>query len=154
MKKLLKWILLFGPLLGWLALTGSCLFKDYRTDRILHNADGLTWHHGSQRIVVDIEETFSGETTTFRVHIRQGDRSLHETAMTVDNDMWGGGFVKAVQADTDEDLEIVLWGRRETGRVLDHQNGRIVETPFDQAGNRYASWPKDGMTITTIKSFR
>ena len=99
----------------------------------MHNADGLVWKDGSQSRVIAVEESEQDETVTYRVRVAEGNRNIFEISLVVDWDMWGGGFVKAVQADQDNDLEVLMWGRREGGWLLDHQGGRIIKTPFDKA---------------------
>ncbi len=132
MKNAFKWIFLLGPILGWLCLVGACFYQSHRVERVMHDADGLVWHHGSQQLIVEVEEKREGEVTSYRVRIREDNRRTFETTWAVDSDMWGGGFVKAIEVDGDSDLEIVMWGRREGGWVLDHQEGRVVKTRFDQ----------------------
>ena len=67
--------------------------------------------------------------------IKVVDRSgsaVHETEVSFDFDMFGGGFVRAMQVDDDPDMEIVAWGAHESrkGLFLDFYDGTVMERSF------------------------
>ncbi len=42
---------------------------------------------------------------------------LSKDEFIIDKDMFGGGFIKAVQADSDQELELVVWSSHEKERI-------------------------------------
>ena len=137
MKRVLKWIVLGGPpvLLAW--LVASWVFECRRTDALLMPVEKAAWGEGDSAIRFALAEREEGETLRFHLEPRTADgRSLEPLDFEVDRDLWGGGFVRAAQADEDPELEIVAWGLHEgdkTAFVLDHVDGRVTEIPFGAA---------------------
>ncbi len=137
MKRVLKLILLGGPLvlLAWLVL--SWVFEYRRTDVLLMPVEKAVWGQGEAAIRFSVSEQQEGETLRFRIEPRAANgRALEARDFEVNLDMWGGGFVRAAQADDDPELEIVAWGLHEgprTAFVLDDQGGQVTEFPFEAA---------------------
>jgi hypothetical protein len=137
MKRVLKWILFGGPLvlLAWLVL--SWVFEYRRTDVLLVPVEKAVWGQGDAAIRFSVSEQEDGETLRFRIEPRAANgRVLEAHELEVNRDMWGGGFVRAAQADDDPELEIVAWGLHEGDRtafVLDSVDGQVREVPFREA---------------------
>ena len=136
MKTLVKLVLLGGPaaLFAWAVL--STVLPLGRTNAFLTPADGLVWGSGPSAVRVSVTETEDGEELRFHVAARSGDREVFARDFAVNRDMWGGGFVRAVQADEDPELEVLAWGLHEqdkTSFLLDHVNGAVEEKPSREA---------------------
>jgi hypothetical protein len=137
MKRVLKLVLFGGPLvlLAWLVLSWG--FEYRRTDVLLMPVQKAVWGQGEAAIRFSVSEQEEGETLRFRIQPRAANgRALEAHDFEVNRDMWGGGFVRAAQADEDPELEIVAWGLHEgeeTAFVLDFVDGQVTEVPFGAA---------------------
>ena len=67
--------------------------------------------------------------------VKPDGKIAHESGIVIDKDMWGGGFVKAVNADDDAELEVVAWGAHEAREsfYLDYAEGIVQQKPFSHA---------------------
>lgn len=138
-KRILKGLLLLGPLLLWLSLAGSCFLKQVRIDRILKEPEGLEWGNAGGRLTVRVTDQQEGEKIRYSLRVTSSDQGvLHTSELVIDRDMWGGGFVKALDIDGDSDLEILVWGVHEAGNsyYLDYIAGRVVQKPLAEAPER------------------
>jgi hypothetical protein len=136
-KRILKLVLYGGPLvlLAWLVL--SWVVESRRTDAPLMPVEKAVWGQGEAAIRFSVSEREAGETLRFRIQpTAASGQALEAHDFEVDRDMWGGGFVRAAQADEDPDLEIVAWGLHEadkTAFVLDFVDGQVTKLPFGTA---------------------
>jgi hypothetical protein len=136
-KRILKLVLYGGPLvlLTWLVL--SWILESRRTDAPLMPVERVVWGQGADAIRFSVSEQEKGETLRFRIQpTAASGQALEAHDFEVDRDMWGGGFVRAAQADEDPDLEIVAWGLHEadkTAFVLDFVDGQVTKVPFGAA---------------------
>jgi hypothetical protein len=135
-RRVIKWMFLLVPILLWLSLVGSCIYKQHRTDQLMKEADGLVWGDGSDRLIVHVNKERIGEEYHYLIQIMKPDGKVsHESEMVIDHDMWGGGLVKAINADEDAGLEVVAWGAHEakTSFYLDYSRGIVQRKSFSQA---------------------
>ena len=136
MMRTLKYVFLYGPLAAWLLAAGSCAFQRHAVEHHFRSADGLVWGEGAEAVKVRVEESREGELTNYRIEFVPSDGSppIRRT-FTVDGDMWGGGFVRSLQADGDRERELAAWGRHEAGEsfIADYRAGKVVFLPFDDA---------------------
>lgn len=109
-------VLLFYALLQW---------AHYRSDTKILDANGMTWGTGASQLSAQTHSTWKDRETE-DILARITDQAGHvefEDRFVVDWDMWGWGFVKAVQMDSDPELEILFMdfsGRRQlTGQFPD-----------------------------------
>ena len=138
-KRLLKWFLLLAPLLCWLGLVGYCIVGKRRANKGMADADGLVWGTGENRVELRLVSNLPGEIGKHKLTaVKQDGAVLQEIEFVVNQDHWGGGFVKAMQADQDPELEVVAWGHHEveTSFFLDHVNGNVEKKPFDEASSQ------------------
>ena len=136
MKRALKFIFLYGPLLAWFLAAGSCVFRQHAVEHHFRAADGLVWGEGAQAVTVAVTESTEGERTAYRIEFIASDGSLlARRTFTVDADMWGGGFVRSLQADTDRERELVAWGRHEADEsfIADFADRKVAFHPFREA---------------------
>jgi hypothetical protein len=109
------------------------IFDGVQVERKLSDADGLIWGNGDEQITVNVEQTSFGEQATYAIAMVGNDgETLAEDEFLIDEDMFGGGFIKAYQADDDEELELVVWGAHEEDEsyLLDYSEGEITRKNF------------------------
>jgi hypothetical protein len=110
--------------------------KQHRTDQLMQEADGLVWGDGSDRLTVHVKEELIGEEYHYLIQVMKPDGEVfRESEMVIDHDMWGGGLVRAINADEDAGLEVVAWGAHEakTSFYLDYSRGIVQKKSFSQA---------------------
>lgn len=135
MKKLLKLVLMFLP---FIVLAVIISLNSYRSSRIfsqMQEADGLNMGTTENRFVVRAHRTTKNEVTTDVIEVT--DRSgkvIRRNSISMDHDLYGLGFVKAMQADGDPELEVVGWGnniKEGEAFILDFAGGKIIRRPID-----------------------
>lgn len=103
----------------------------------MQEADGLVMGSSSDRFLVHTRRTIENEMTTDVITVTdQNGAVLLESTVVMDHDLGGTGFVKAMQADADPELEVVAWGnniRQGTSFFLDYQGGKILTRPFEES---------------------
>lgn len=73
------------------------------------------------------------------VHVEALDargETVARRSLQINEDLWGGGFVAAMQVDDDPALEVVAWGAHESDEdrfYLDYADGVVTILPFSQA---------------------
>jgi hypothetical protein len=136
MKKVLKFVFLILPVGLWVCLWGYCTIRKTLVRRQIHEADGLCWGMGEKQLTIQVDQSVEGESTQYRVIAKRPDGLVaHRTEFRTDSDLWGGGFVAAVQADEDPDLEILAWGTQEGSLLLDYVDGQVSEIPNDEVSS-------------------
>lgn len=144
--RIIKWLFLLVPLLLWLSLVGSCMYKQHRIDQLIGKADGLVWGDESRQLAVQIKKKPEGETYHYLIQVMKTDGSIaHESEIVIDFDMWGGGFVEALNADDDAELEVVAWGAHEAegSYFLDYSGGHVEQRPLSEASNEMKTFVRD-----------
>ena len=137
----LKRSLLAGPILLLAGVVAYTLYQRSRIDALLSDPNGLSWTSEGTRLEVQASEERQGLLSKHVIRVVQEDGSLvHESTFEIDWDagLAGGGFVRAMQADGDPELEVAAWASntgasQETRRpfFLDHQHGRVSRRPFE-----------------------
>jgi len=136
MWKKLKFVILLWPLAVAFYLLGSNYIQRQSVDEVLGNADGVVWGQGQLQAVVRVTQFTRGESDTYSVVVTRGsDQLFADQGFVVDRDMFGGGFVKAIQADSDSELEIIVWGWHEEASSywLDYSKGVVTQNSFSGA---------------------
>ena len=135
MKRVIKNFFLLAPIVLFLLSMAVSGFQQWQINQKMKEADGLVWGTGKDRYVVHVEKTKPDvEKINYNVKVSQGDGNvIHAYDFRVDFDMYGGGFVKAIQDDSDPEQEIIVWGRHEykTSFLLDFSEGKVTEKPYD-----------------------
>lgn len=139
MKRILKISSLAFPILFMVFFVAYYIgYQRSVLDRQLLDADGVVWKNEKAEYTVETRETKpEAEILVYAIKV------INMVTKTVDfdkesrfnRDMFGGGFVKAVQLDNDPELEIISWGKHERKQsfVLDFSRGQVIEIPFDEA---------------------
>lgn len=143
MKRLLPRILGFGPLLLPVALGVYTAWQRSSIDAALPGPNGLVWHSSSGRLTVQTSEEREGTLSHYIIRILRDDGSIaREDRFAIDWNagLAGGGFVRAVQADEDPELEVAAWASNFDSSIetrvpflLDHTDGDVQRRPFDEA---------------------
>ncbi|RLA46516.1 MAG: hypothetical protein DRR42_18350 [Gammaproteobacteria bacterium] len=130
-------------------------------DELLSDPNTLVWGQAKQQLNVKVIKTTFGEQDHYEITFA-GEKPwpVLIEKFTVNKDMFGGGFVKALQADSDAELEILAWGWHEQGQsfLLDFSEGHISKETFDRAPAEvqksamdwYEAYMSGGMTITLV----
>lgn len=145
MKKLLKRLLQFGPILALLVVGACTAYQRSRLDALLRDPNGVTWHSEGGKLTVRTSENREGVVSQHEVQVLRDDGSVaHESRFEIDWDagLAGGGFVRATQADADPELEVVAWaGNADSSKevrrpfFLDHAQGELRQRPFSEASS-------------------
>lgn len=164
MKRAIKYLLLLWPIPVLAYLIFITLSSQANVDDKLMEANGLIWGKGDEQITVQVKQSSSGEQESLEILLSGKNRqNLEKFLLTINKDMFGGGFVKAVQADDDPEFELIAWGSHEEQEsfLLDHQKGEIRKTPFTKASkdiqNLAIQWRQahvmNGMTLSVFVIF-
>jgi hypothetical protein len=164
MKRTIKYLLFLWPIPILAYLIFITLSSQADVDDKFMEANGLIWGKGDEKITAHVIQTSSGEQKSFEIQlIRNNHQAPDKYIFTLDEDMWGGGFVKAVQADDDPELELIAWGIHEyrDSFLLDHHEGEIRKIPFANTTKNIQSlsiqWRQayiiNGMTLSFFMIF-
>jgi hypothetical protein len=133
MWRLLRALVLYGPILAMVAAVFWNLVDRSAVEGRLSDANGLIWGEGEEQVTVRVEHTSFGEQATHTItSVDNEGQSLDEWEFNIDEDMYGGGFIKACQADDDEELEVVAWSMHggDDNFFLDYAEGLVTKHPF------------------------
>ena len=156
MKRLFKLVLLFFPFL----VLGLILSVNYYlTSRIfsqMQDADGFVMGTADDRYVVHTKSSVANEIVTDVINVTDKNGKLVKSnSISMDHDMFGLGFVRAMQADSDPELELVAWGtniREGKPFFLDFTDGRITERPLEELSEAAQDLIKAFKT-TTLRTY-
>jgi hypothetical protein len=125
--------LLVWPLVLLLGMLVYFSYQRHQIDKKLVEADGLVWETKDQHFTVRITSRENKEKLHIRIAVLTPEKKeIYKKNEVIDRDMFGGGFVRAVQLDQDAENEIVVWHAR-AKYYLDFSEGRVTEVSFDQA---------------------
>ncbi len=96
--------------------------------------DGLLWKDGKTTLSSSVRRHLRGETEVFELKIFDvhTQKTLYARSFSIDWDMGGGGFLKAVQVDDDPELEVLFVTRgQEEDIFLDIKDGQVRERSYD-----------------------
>jgi hypothetical protein len=114
---------------------GSSVVDQTSINKKLGEAHGLVWEDGDKHIIATVTRITEGELNSYEIKLIDSDSNfLFKDIFVVDTDMYGGGFVKATQIDSDHDPELIIWGSHERDKsyVLDFSEGKINKTEFNK----------------------
>jgi len=138
--RILSRVLAFGPLVR-LSPSWRCCAERIWLDAQLTEPSAVAWGDGDGRLTVQSQERRDGETSRHRLSIQRGAETLFSEEVAIDWDLWGGGFVTAMQADRDPEMEIVAYGSLLTSVsapqrqpfFLDYEGTAVRVQPFEKA---------------------
>lgn len=116
-------------------LIGSNISDRENVTKKLSNPNDLIWGSANEQITILVEQTSFDEQSTHEITLFRNDAQiLSKDEFIIDKDMFGGGFIKAVQADSDQELELVVWGSHEKDRsyLLDYSGGQVRKIGFNK----------------------
>ena len=160
-RKKIKILLLVWPIIMLLGMWWNFSYQRQQIDKKLLEADGLVWKAGEEQFVTRINQQEDGELLHILIKVvGAGNKEVYKTSEVIDRDMFGGGFVRAVQADSDPEKEILVW-HTQAGYYLDFSQGRVEKVSFDRVPqhvkNLAKSWHKynvmAGITMTLFLLF-
>ncbi len=131
-KNKFKIILLIWPVILLIGMYWHFSYERKQIDEKLLEADGLVWQSGEKQFVVRVNQREGGELLHIQIKVEDlQNKKNYITSEVIDRDMFGGGFVRAVQVDNDPEKEIVVWHTR-AGYYLDFSEGSVKKVSFDQ----------------------
>jgi hypothetical protein len=161
MKKLLKRLLQFGPILVLIALGVLTAYQRNRIDAQLRDPNGLVWHSDATRLTVRASEKRKGALSQHEIQVVRDDGTVaHESQFEIDWNagLAGGGFVRATQADADPEPEVVAWAgnadsSKETRRpfFLDHSQGELRQRPFSEASDEIRDLTQRWIQVNVVR---
>ena len=164
MKRVIKYLFFLWPIpiltyLIFITFSGQAAVDDKLMD-----VNELVWGKDDEKITITVKQTTSGEQVSYEISLIGNNRpTLENYTFIIDRDMWGGGFVKAVQADDDPELEVIAWGIHESrdSFLLDYHKGKVRKIKFTNASKDVQSlasrWHQahvmNGMTLSVFGMF-
>jgi len=157
----IKIILLVWPIVLICGVLLHSSYKSRQIDSQLSESDGMIWKTEKQDFTVHIDKQEDGELLHINIRVTGPDNTdIYTIRETIDRDMFGGGFVRAVQTDEDPELEILVWHAR-SSYTLDFKKGRVETISFEKAPqtvkNLAKNWHKynvmAGLEITLLFLF-
>jgi len=141
----LKRFLLVAPMLLLAGLGFLTAYQRSSIGALLSDPNDLVWQSQAARLGVQERGEKDGVLSKHVIRVLREDGSVaHESTFEIDWDagLTGGGFVKAMQADSDPELEVVAWAAN-TGSgderfqpfFLDHRQGEVTRQPFAEASD-------------------
>lgn len=128
----IKIILFVWPIVLLLGIVLYVSNERRQIDHELMEPDGMVWATGEKQFTVHLDKQEDGELLHIGITIiGPGNEDIFKIREIIDRDMFGGGFVRAVQADDDPEKEIVVWHAR-AKYYLDFKKGRVEKIPFDR----------------------
>ncbi len=145
-KNKLKIVLLVWPLVLLLGVLLLFSYQRNQIDKTLLEADGLVWKAKGKQFAVHVNTHEDGELFHVRIEVVDPEnKEVYTKTEVIDRDMFGGGFVRAVQVDQDSESEIVVWHAR-AKYYLDFSEGNVREVSFEQVSQQVKdlakSWHK------------
>ena len=158
MKSKFKIILLVWPIVLLVGMFGYSSYERQQIDKKLLEADGLVWETDGKQFIVRVNQREDGELLHIQIKVvNPENKEIYITSEVIDRDMFGGGFVRAVQVDHDPENEIIVWHTR-AAYYLDFSEGNVKKVAFDQVPQQVKdlakSWHKynvmAGLTMTLL----
>jgi hypothetical protein len=133
MWRTLKMLFLLWPIPVMIYLAANYFIDQASVDKLLTEAHGLIWKDEEKQIKVTVIQNTQGEERSYEIILLdKNNKKLQQDIFVIDIDMFGGGFVKAFQADNAQYQELLVWGshEREKSYMLTFSNGEIKRTSF------------------------
>lgn len=132
MKQILKWSLWILFLVPFVLGIIWLVYDNYKygdLSTIVKPVEAISWKKGVDNLTIKVTKTTNAEKEekTYLIEVTRPDGITVLThRMVVNVDMWGGGFVKAMNVDEDDELELVAWDSRGDRYFLDYTTGVVV----------------------------
>ena len=126
----IKILLLVWPIVLICGVLLHFSYERRQIDSQLLEPGGMIWKTGKQEYTVHIDKQEEGELLHISIRVTDPENTdIYKIRETIDRDMFGGGFVRAVQTDKDPEKEILVWHAR-SSYVLDFKEGRVETISF------------------------
>lgn len=134
MRRMIKTVSLLLPISLLILFVAYVAYQKWAIDQLMPDAHGIVWTDDTVIYTVEILSRDSvSETRSYVIRVVDTTgTTIYETEASFDFDMFGGGFVRAVQVDDDPEMEIVAWGAHESSEAffLDFSHGSVKERPL------------------------
>lgn len=156
MKKILKLVFMFFPFIVLGLIISVNYYLNSRIFSQMQDADGFIMGTAENRFVVRTNRSIKNEVATDNIVVTDRDgKVVQNNSISMDHDLYGLGFVKAMQADTDPALEVVAWGNnilKGEAFILDYADGTIIKRPIEELSNT-AQGLVESFKKTTLRSY-
>lgn len=134
MNNKLKMFLLLWPVALIAVFLGYYSYERSQIDKQMDDAHGFLWQEGDDKLIVHVNQREEGELLYIELEVMgEAESRLFHAEEVIDRDMFGGGFVKLMQADNDADKEIVVWRRNNSSYFLDFTGGNVIQSSFEMS---------------------
>ncbi|MCF8067877.1 MAG: hypothetical protein K9L30_04760 [Desulfobacterales bacterium] len=155
-KRAFKIFIFIWPILVMVYLIGNNIFDKKNVAIKLSNPNEVVWGSDDEQITILVNQTSFDEQSAYEITLfKNGGQILSKDEFIIDKDMFGGGFVKAVQADSDQELELVAWGSHEYDKsyMLDFSGGQVLKTDFTKAPEEIRNLANEWRQIHVMDRF-
>ena len=150
----LKKFLLIWPIVLLFGVWWNVSYQQHQIDKKLLAADGLIWSPGEQQVEVRVTQSEDGELRNIKISVVNSEmKEIYRKTEIIDRDMFGGGFVRAIQVDQDSDNEIVIWHAR-AKYYLDFSEGYVKEMPYDGLSQEVRALAESWRTYNVMAPLR
>ena len=135
MRKHIHKTILLIPILIWILVIVYLQVGQMIVDSKIKDADGLTWQSNSIVLKAEVAKLKDGEMKEYLLQVFDREIVIYRKTIFIDWDMGGGGFIGAMQADQDPEIEIVVYQKHRPSDnfYIDFENNQIKEKPFNNA---------------------
>jgi len=137
MKRKIKLFFLIIPVIGLITyfIYGN-IHKSILT-KYFFELKALKWTINNDKLVINSRQTRKGELLIHSIIITRKDGTiLFDSLFEIDRDMFGGGFIKAMQVDEDPEMEIVFWRSYGEKFYLDLSKTGINKISFEKTNEK------------------
>ena len=156
MKLFVKLVFMLFPFLVLGTIISVNYYLNSKIFKHTQDADGFIMGSAENRFVVHTKRSTKNEVTTNNVVVTDRDgKVVQDNSFSMDHDMYGLGFVKAMQADSDPALEVVAWGNnllKGEAFILDYADGTIIKRPIEELSST-AQGLIESFKKTTLRSY-
>ena len=121
------------PIILLLGILFHFSWQRHQIDKKLLNPNGLIRKPGGKQFTVQVNMHEKGELLYIDIEVLNSEKKgIYKKTEIIDRDMFGGGFVRAVQIDQDTENEILIWHAR-AKYYLDFSKNSVAEISLKQA---------------------
>lgn len=143
--RLVLWVVFLAPFAAWSSVFASCALHEYRHRNRVNDLSSIRWMKDGKPLTVSLTIENHGERGDFKIAVTDdGGDTIYSCSVGAYRYIWKtDGFVKAVQADDDDDLEILICGSTLLCRTCDSRDCPPREVPKEF----FAKRPRGGFSF-------
>lgn len=143
--RLVLWVVFLAPFAAWSSVFASCALHEYRHRSRVNDLSSVRWVKDGKPLAVSLTMENRGERDDFKIAVTDdGGNTIYSCSVEMYRYTWKTtGFVKAVQADADDELEILICGSTLLCRTCDSGDCPPREVPKEF----FAKRPRGGFSF-------